>query len=275
MEGIITIVMIKNTNMFKNKEGYILRNILSKISKTLILTSIIIIGFNSLKTTSCYSSKEILVDTPSDVSSNRKVVYLTFDDGPSKNTPKILDILKENNIKATFFIIHPYIESHNAIVQRIYDEGHAIGNHTYNHKFKYVYTSEEAFFKDFNKQQDFIKSITGSPSTAFRFPGGSKNTIVRNARGKDFTKNIIIKLEEQGVHCYDWNVDSGDAHCTNIPCGTLCNNVLKEIKDKDGNLKNPAIVLMHDCMTKKTTVQALPGIIKIFKDNGYEFDILK
>lgn len=207
--------------------------------------------------------------------SQNKVVYLTFDDGPSENTPKILDILKENNIKATFFIIHPYIDSHNAIVERIYNEGHTVGNHTSKHEFQYVYTSEEAFFKDFNAQQDFIKSITGSPSTVFRFPGGSRNTLVRDSRGKNFTKNLILKLEENGVHCYDWNVDSGDANGNNIPAKTLCSNIIKDIKDINGSYKNPAIVLMHDCMTKKTTVEALPSIINILKESGYEFDTLK
>lgn len=238
----------------------------------LFLTFIISLTF----TTSAFASS-LLKDNPPETldNSRKKVVYLTFDDGPSENTPRILDILKENNIRATFFIIHPYIESHNTIVERIFNEGHTVGNHTSKHEFQYVYTSEEAFFKDFNAQQDFIKSITGTPSTVFRFPGGSRNTIVRNARGKDFTKNIMAKLEAQGIHCYDWNVDSGDAHGNNIPAGTLCTNVLREMKDKDGNFKDPAIVLMHDCLTKKTTVQALPEIIKIFKDNGYEFDVLK
>ncbi len=109
----------------------------------------------------------------------------------------------------------------------------------------------------------------------FRFPGGSRNTIVRNSRGKDFTKNITSKLNEMGVNVYDWNVDSGDAKGNNIPASTLIQNVSKEIKDKDGNYKSTAIILMHDCMTKNTTVEALPGIIKLLKDAGYEFEILK
>lgn len=204
-----------------------------------------------------------------------KVVYLTFDDGPSKNTELILDILKNNNVNATFFIISPYIEPHIKFVQRAYEEGNAIGNHTADHEFKYVYTCEESFFKSFEKQQNFIKDVTGSNCTIFRFPGGSHNTIVRNSRGKDFTKNITEKLNEKGVHVYDWNVDSGDAKGNNIPAQTLIQNVSKEIKDKDGNYKNPAIVLMHDCMTKNTTVEALPAIIKLLKDNGYTFKTLE
>ena len=209
------------------------------------------------------------------VDKEKKIVYLTFDDGPSKNTELILDILKENNVHATFFIISPYIEPHIEFIKRAYEEGNAIGNHTADHEFKYVYTCEESFFKSFNKQQDFIKEVTGNECTIFRFPGGSHNTIVKNSRGKDFTKNITSKLNEKGVNVYDWNVDSGDAKGNNIPASTLIQNVSREIKDKDGNYKNPAIILMHDCMTKNTTVEALPGIIKLLKDAGYEFGILK
>ena len=241
------------------------------IKKFFLFLSIIFLVFTI--STNTFAS----VDNPSNSTEDntKKVVYLTFDDGPSENTTKILDILKENDVKATFFIISPYIPSHNDIVKRIFEEGHALGNHTADHEFNKIYTSEEAFIKSFNKQQNFIKEMTGSECKIFRFPGGSKNTLVRNAHGKDFTKNIIEKLEVEGFHCYDWNIDSGDSHANSVPVGTICNNILKEMKDKDGNLKNPAIVLMHDCLTKKTTVQALPEIIKIFKDNGYEFDTLK
>ena len=239
------------------------------------ILKITLLAISLFFTASIFASASM--DNPPDITedSTKKIVYLTFDDGPSENTTKILDILKENDVKATFFIISPYIPSHNEIVKRIYDEGHALGNHTADHEFNKIYTSEEAFMKSFNKQQEFIKSLTGSECRIFRFPGGSKNTLVRNAHGKDFTKNIIIKLEQEGFHCYDWNVDSGDSHASSVPVGTICNNILKEMKDKEGNFKNPAIVLMHDCLTKKTTVQALPEIIKIFKDNGYEFDTLK
>ena len=180
---------------------------------------------------------------------SKKVVYLTFDDGPSKNTPKILDILKENDVHATFFVICPYIEAHNAL-------------------------SEEAFWNNFNKHQNFLKEVTGKDCTIFRFPGGSHNTLVRNAHGSSFTENIILKLNEQGINCYDWNVDSGDAKGNNIPAATIYNNVVKESRDKNGELKSPAIVLMHDCMTKTTTVEALPKIIQYFKEQGYKFDTL-
>ena len=257
-------------------------NIYSKFFKKLIIFLLISLSLINVSTYCCLLSP-INIEGNSknndfekdNTNEEKKIAYLTFDDGPSKNTELILDILKENNVHATFFIISPYIEPHIQFVKRAYEEGNAIGNHTADHEFKCVYTCEESFFKSFNKQQKFIKEVTGSDCTIFRFPGGSNNTIVKNSRGKDFTKNITFKLNEVGVNVYDWNVDSGDAKGNNIPASTLIQNISREIKDKDGNYKNPAIILMHDCMTKNTTVEALPGIIKLLKDAGYDFGILK
>lgn len=257
-------------------------NIYSNCFKKIIIFLIIFLSISNISTYSSIFSPINIENTSKNtdykkdnIDEEKKVVYLTFDDGPSKNTELILDILKENNVHATFFIISPYIEPHIEFIKRAYEEGNAIGNHTANHEFKYVYTCEESFFKNFNKQQEFIKEVTGNECTIFRFPGGSNNTIVKNSRGQDFTKNITSKLNEIGINVYDWNVDSGDAKGNNIPASTLIQNVSRELKDKNGNYKNPAIILMHDCMTKNTTVEALPGIIKLLKDAGYDFRILK
>ena len=257
-------------------------NIYSNCFKKIIIFLIIFLSISNISTYSSIFSPINIENTSKNtdykkdnIDDEKKIVYLTFDDGPSKNTELILDILKENNVHATFFIISPYIEPHIEFIKRAYEEGNAIGNHTANHEFKYVYTCEESFFKNFNKQQEFIKEVTGNECTIFRFPGGSNNTIVKNSRGQDFTKNITSKLNEIGINVYDWNVDSGDATGNNIPASTLIQNVSRELKDKNGNYKNPAIILMHDCMTKNTTVEALPGIIKLLKDAGYDFRILK
>lgn len=257
-------------------------NIYSNCFKKIIIFLIIFLSISNISTYSSIFSPINIENTSKNtdykkdnIDDEKKIVYLTFDDGPSKNTELILDILKENNVHATFFIISPYIEPHIEFIKRAYEEGNAIGNHTANHEFKYVYTCEESFFKNFNKQQEFIKEVTGNECTIFRFPGGSNNTIVKNSRGQDFTKNITSKLNEIGINVYDWNVDSGDAKGNNIPASTLIQNVSRELKDKNGNYKNPAIILMHDCMTKNTTVEALPGIIKLLKDAGYDFRILK
>ena len=257
-------------------------NIHSNFFKKIIVFLLISLSLINVSTYCCFLSPIDMKDPSKNndydkdnVDAQKKIAYLTFDDGPSKNTELILNILKENNVHATFFIISPYIEPHIQFIKRAYEEGNAIGNHTADHEFKYVYTCEESCFKSFNKQQKFIKEVTGSDCTIFRFPGGSNNTIVKSSRGKDFTKNITFKLNDIGVNVYDWNVDSGDAKGNNIPASTLIQNISREIKDKDGNYKNPAIILMHDCMTKNTTVEALPGIIKLLKDAGYDFGILK
>ena len=257
-------------------------NIYSNCFKKIIIFLIIFLSISNISTYSSIFSPINIENTSKNtdykkdnIDDEKKIVYLSFDDGPSKNTELILDILKENNVHATFFIISPYIEPHIEFIKRAYEEGNAIGNHTANHEFKYVYTCEESFFKNFNKQQEFIKEVTGNECTIFRFPGGSNNTIVKNSRGQDFTKNITSKLNEIGINVYDWNVDSGDAKGNNIPASTLIQNISKDLKDKNGNYKNPAIILMHDCMTKNTTVEALPGIIKLLKDAGYDFRILK
>ena len=211
-------------------------NIHSNFFKKIILFLLISLSISNVSAYSSILSPINMGDTfteddyeKNNIDKENKIVYLTFDDGPSKNTELILDILKENNVHATFFIISPYIEPHIEFIKRAYEEGNAIGNHTADHEFKYVYTSEESFFKSFNKQQDFIKEVTGNDCTIFRFPGGSHNTIVKNSRGKDFTKNITFKLNQKGVNVYDWNVDSGDAKGNNIPASTIIQNVSREL----------------------------------------------
>ena len=164
-------------------------NIAPNFFKKIILFLLISLSVSNVSAYSHILSPINIEDTSMDdnceknnVDKEKKIVYLTFDDGPSKNTELILDILKENNVHATFFIISPYIEPHIEFIKRAYEEGNAIGNHTADHEFKYVYTCEESFFKSFNKQQDFIKEVTGNECTIFRFPGGSHNTIVKIGR---------------------------------------------------------------------------------------------
>lgn len=199
-----------------------------------------------------------------------KVAYLTFDDGPSKNTEKVLDILKSEGIHATFFVIKPIYEEDVRFMKRAYEEGNAIGNHTYEHDFQKVYSSEKAFWDNFNKDQEFIESITGSPSKLFRFPGGSKNSVVTKRKGKQFNIKLGKELEEKGIHYFNWDVDSGDGMTDHASAASIYNNVMKQIKGKD-----KAIILMHDAKGKKTTVEALPRIIKSLKEQGYTFDTLE
>lgn len=192
-----------------------------------------------------------------------KTAFLTFDDGPTKNiTPQILDILKKYNIKATFFVIGKLAEKNSLILKRIYDEGHAIGNHTYSHDYKYIYDNIENFTKDVDKCRDTLKKMLGSAFTTrlFRFPGGSTETN---------NKAFFDTLEDKGYKYIDWNALNGDAEGMNIPA----ENLLKRLKQTVGS-KDHIVVLMHDAASKKTTIEALPGIIEFLKSQGFSFKIL-
>ncbi len=194
-----------------------------------------------------------------------KVCYLTFDDGPSDNTLKILKILKKYNAKATFFVT---ANGKTQYMKNIVDEGHAIALHTYSHDYPTVYSSVDAYFKDLKKISDLVKNQTGVESKIIRFPGGSSNTI-----SKSYCRGIMTvltkKVQDKGYQYFDWNCDSGDADGNNIPASRLINNV----KNTYYNQKN-LVILMHDTAAKDTTVDALPSIIEFLKSKGYSFKAL-
>ncbi|MBV7275474.1 polysaccharide deacetylase family protein [Clostridium thailandense] len=196
-------------------------------------------------------------------SDGKKVAYLTFDDGPSaNNTPKILDILKSNNIKATFFVIGQCAEQNSELLKRENEEGHTIGNHTYSHNMKYVYSSPDNFINDLEKGDKVIKSIIGSDYNLklIRFPGGSFGTKLAPYR------EASIKA---GYHYVDWNDLTGDAEHNNVPVNSLLNELKKYTTQEH------VVILMHDAPAKTTTVQALPQVIEYLKSKGYTFETLK
>lgn len=191
-----------------------------------------------------------------------KIAYLTFDDGPSKNTKKILKILKKYNAKATFFVTgNDKIE----YMKDITDAGHTIALHTYTHNYQKIYSSTSAYFNDLNKIHNLVLKKTGIDARIIRFPGGASNTVSAN-----YSKGIMSKLtkmvENQGYKYFDWNVDSGDASGNNIDPNRIIRNVKVNSKGVDR-----CVVLMHDTLAKSTTVQALDKICKFYKSNGYEF----
>ena len=193
-----------------------------------------------------------------------KVAYLTFDDGPSSNvTPQILDILKEYDVKATFFVIGNLAEQYPELIKRIHDEGHAIGNHTYSHNYKYIYKNTANFIEELKSTEKVFKNILGNEyeTKLVRFPGGSFGS-----KRASFRKAVV----DNGYIYYDWNSLNGDAEGKNIPK----NRLIQRFKNT-ANGKNTLLVLMHDMGAKKTTVEALPEIIEYLQQNDYEFDILK
>jgi peptidoglycan/xylan/chitin deacetylase (PgdA/CDA1 family) len=203
-----------------------------------------------------------------EASKNLKVAYLTFDDGPSKNTDEILSILKTHNIKATFFVIGS--EKYKAGYTKILEAGHKIALHTYTHDYSKVYKSVDNFKQDVNALKDYLKTVTGQePENILRYPGGSDNTVSHKYGGKDVMKSIIDAMKAEKYVYYDWNVDSRDASGNNIPKDTIVSSVLNGSKNKKS-----ANILMHDTNAKDTTVQALPEIIQGLIAQGFTFDVL-
>lgn len=204
----------------------------------------------------------------SEKTNKTKIAYLTFDDGPSNNTLKILEILKSHDIKATFFVNgHENLRDY---YKKIHENGHVIANHTYSHDYKTIYKSTENFQNDVKKLDNFITEATGSePSHIIRFPGGSNNTVCYAYGGRDFMKKLIPETQKAGYIFFDWNVDSSDASTRRQSKEKIVNSVLTQSKNK-----NQAVILMHDLDPKTTTVEALPEIIEGLKSQGFSFDSL-
>lgn len=189
-------------------------------------------------------------------------VYLTFDDGPDdKITPQILDILKAENVKATFYVCGNMVEANPNILKRIFNEGHAIGNHSYNHRYEEIYKSPWGFMEQIIQTDTAIKNIIGVRPFIIRAPGGISN----------FNANYWAMLDECGYVEHDWNALTEDATPSKPNASTQVNNVLKYLGE------NPppfVIILMHCNGDKQETVKALPDIIHFLRDWGYKFGVI-
>lgn len=187
-----------------------------------------------------------------------RVVYLTFDDGPSRNTERLLDILDKYNVKATFFVIN---SSHSDTIAEEFKRGHSVGIHCYTHDYRTVYANEDAYFADLEAIQDEIVKQTGERTTLLRFPGGSSNT------ASCFNHGIMTRLTEavaeKGFTYFDWNVSSGDAGRA-TETSQVVENVINGIK-----MHNISVVLQHD--PKDFSVDAVEEIIIWGLENGYTF----
>lgn len=194
----------------------------------------------------------------------KKIAFLTFDDGPSRNvTPRILDILKQYNIKATFFVVGTMAQSNGEVLKRVHTEGHAIGNHSYDHEYGYLYSNLSNFLNELYSCDSVLKNVLGESfeTKLFRFPGGAFEGAYTSYKAA---------LHDRGYEFINWNVSTGDSQYNGVPASLLLQNA------KDGSYnKEDIVVLMHDLGTKSTTADALPGIIEFFKAQGYEFRKLK
>ncbi len=197
------------------------------------------------------------------VSGVGKTIYLTFDDGPSNTiTPSVLQILREEDVKATFFVVNRD-DSLNYLIKQAYDDGHTIALHSYTHDYGYIYSSVDNYFNDLNLIGNKVKNITGVNSHIIRFPGGSSNTVSRR-----YSVGIMTTLSNMvlanGYSYFDWNVDScdaGNARTENDVYYNVTNNLVYQNN----------VVLMHDFENNYKTLNALRNIIRYGKQNGYTF----
>ncbi|WP_246054349.1 polysaccharide deacetylase [Paenibacillus anaericanus] len=193
------------------------------------------------------------------VEDKKKVVYLTFDDGPSDLTDQVLDILKEAKAPSTFFVLGAQAKRSPEIINRIVEAGHALGNHTYNHEYDKLYHNFTEFWRQIKQTEEVVNEITGFRPQLVRAPGGTYG---------HFDDTYFNLLEQGGYKVFDWDLDTGDSKRKGVPAAEIIRNITSA-KQKD-----KVIVLMHDGAGHGETVKALPEIIAFYKDKGYEFRAL-
>lgn len=189
-----------------------------------------------------------------------KKVYLTFDDGPGPNTEKILDILKKNDIKATFFVTGKKDDFSTQMYKRIVEEGHTLGMHSYSHVYDEIYDSKEAFSQDLERLYEYLHDVTGVYSEFYRFPGGSS---VQDTQVP--IEDLIGVLEEKKITYLDWNVLSPDIRDSAVGKKQMVKEILADVKKYD-----TSVVVFYDTQTQPMTVKALPAVIRALKRNEYE-----
>ena len=190
-------------------------------------------------------------------------IYLTFDDGPSYLTNDILNILEEENVKATFFVT-----SANEYTKRAFDNGHALALHSATHDYSYIYSSAENYFNDLNNISNKVNSVIGIKPKIIRFPGGSSNVISRNYN-VGIMSYLTMEVVNRGYSYFDWNIDSNDAGSDIYNSDNIYYNVVNNLSHDKTN-----IVLMHDSSTHSATANALRNIISYGKEYGYTFKVI-
>ena len=199
-------------------------------------------------------------DQPQKPAPQNKIIYLTFDAGPGAYTEQLLDILKENNAKATFFVtaIHDdYLD----LITREAEEGHSVAVHSLTHEYATIYSSVEAFWKDFDAMNAIIREKTGSETLLMRFPGGSSNTVSKITPG--IMTTLTKQMKEKGYYYFDWNVDSNDAGGANTP-EEVFENCKRGVEDM-----RVSMILCHDI--KEFTVKGMEKFVPWAIENGYTF----
>lgn len=200
-------------------------------------------------------------NSDSEVVSNGRKVYLTFDDGPSIYTGEILDILNANDVKATFFVVYSDNKDVWPYYNRIVDEGHTLAMHSYSHVYNKIYASEESFDEDVSLIHDFLLEQTGVDCKYYRFPGGSSNSV-----SCVDIRELMGYLYSRGITYFDWNALSGDAVNVALSSSELNDTVMGYVR----NNTEDSIVLLHDLENNHATVEGLQELIDTLKSEGYE-----
>ncbi len=241
------------------------------IGAVVLLASINIVGMNWIEERYCRKTVDIPVMNILKWNSykgrdreKRKIAYLTFDDGPSKNTDKILDVLKEKKVKATFFVVGKTGSLAENRYRRIVEEGHTLGLHSYSHRYEEIYASLENYKKDVLRLKEYLYEVTGEEVWAYRFPGGSSNRVAKVPM-----KECIDFLEEEGIVYFDWNASSEDAVAVNASCSVLNSNILK-----DALRYERPMILMHDLHECCNTADGLSELIDRLLEEGYQIEAI-
>lgn len=196
--------------------------------------------------------------------SKEKVAFLTFDDGPSSNiTPQILDVLKKEDVKATFFVLGTMVKANPEVLKREKEEGHYIANHSYSHVYPKVYANENKPLEEYNKTNKIIQDALGDneyQSNIFRFPGGSVGGYYDKLK-----KKAKKKFKENGISSLDWNCLTNDSDGANTKQA-----IMKNLKNTSKGKKS-LVILMHDAPNKDLTAETLPDVIKYLREQGYSF----
>lgn len=223
---------------------------------------------NQLQSSYNNLQSQVTIIQQTKATSKGKVAYLTFDDGPSNITSKVLDTLKANNVHATFFIVGTAAVNYPYQIKRAYAEGNAIGIHSWTHNFPVIYASEDNFFADFNKIKDYLTDLIGVQPTVCRYPGGTNETKGQN--GDHVIRTIDPMVKAMRIEPFDWNAYAGDAEKGPKPTPEkIVFNVMKSIYGQ-----KTFIILMHDTSVNGNDVLALPELIKELRAKGYTFGTL-
>lgn len=200
--------------------------------------------------------------------SGKKIAYLTFDDGPSNNTPYLLNILKSYNVKATFFVIGKDTPQRREWMKMEVEGGNIVGIHSWTHDYNYIYASENNFLTDYNEIKNMIVSATGVNPKFIRFPGGTNNTVsIRVHHGVPIMPTLLKDAENMGVSPVDWDAGGMDAVYPVPSKEIIANDIVNQCR----TLKSP-IILLHDSEPHASSVEAVPEIITKLRAMGFTFE---